>query len=153
MVLVFVSSASYRDFESIRSTQSEAISFRVMREIFNLPGRPEGFPFNDAVLVDGTLYLSGRIGFVPGTMTVPDDTAQEVKYLLDGLRDVLALAKMTMTDLVQVQIFTPDVKLFDTFNAEYRKYFDGEFPARAFIGSGPLLMGARFELVAVARKG
>lgn len=124
-----------------------------MREIINLPGRPEGFPFNDGILVDGTLYLSGRIGFLPGTLTVPADAAEEAKYLLDGLRDVLALAKMTMTDLVQVQIFTPDIKLFDTFNAVYRTYFSGEFPTRAFIGSGPLLMGARFELVAVARKG
>lgn len=124
-----------------------------MKEFINLPGRASGLPFSDAVLVDGTLYLSGRIGFVPGTMTVPADVAEEVKHLLDGLREVLTAAKMTMDDLVQVQIFTPDVKLFDAFNAVYRMYFHGELPARAFLGSGPLLMGARFELVAVARKG
>jgi 2-iminobutanoate/2-iminopropanoate deaminase len=57
-----------------------------------------------------------------------------------------------MSDLVQVQIFTPDVSLFDTFNRVYRTYFEGDLPARAFLGSGPLLFGARFEIVAVAAR-
>jgi enamine deaminase RidA (YjgF/YER057c/UK114 family) len=124
-----------------------------MKKFINLSSHRSGLPFSDAVLVDGTLYLSGRIGFVPGTLTVPDDISLEVKYLLDGLREVLTAADMTMNDLVQVQIFTPDVSLFDTFNSVYTTYFEGDLPARAFLGSGPLLMGARFELVAVARRG
>jgi 2-iminobutanoate/2-iminopropanoate deaminase len=124
-----------------------------MKKFINLSSHRNGLPFSDAVLVDGTLYLSGRIGFVPGTLNVPDDVSLEVKYLLDGLREVLTAAEMTMNDLVHVQVFTPDVSLFDTFNSVYTKYFEGDLPARAFLGSGPLLMGARFELVAVARKG
>src|SRR5947209_15241964 len=112
-----------------------------MKQFINLSTQREGRPFSDAVLVDGTLYLSGRIGFVPGTMSVPDDPAEEAKYLLDGFREVLAASSMTMSDLVYVQIFTPDVALFETFNAVYRKYFQGDLPARAFLGSGPLLFG------------
>ena len=114
--------------------------------------RNSQLPFSDAVLVDGTLYLSGRIGFVPGTRVVPHPS-EEAKYVLNGVRDVLAGTEMTMDDLVQVQIFTPDVSLFDSFNSVYKTYFIGDLPARAFIGSGPLLFGARFELVAVARRG
>lgn len=123
-----------------------------MKKIISLSPNSQ-LPFSDAVLIDGTLYLSGRIGFVPGTRVVPQDTAEEVRHLLDGLRQVLAAAEMTMGDLVHVQIYTPDVSLFDSFNAIYRTYFTGDLPARAFIGSGPLLFGARFELVAVARRG
>ncbi len=124
-----------------------------MKQFINLSSHRDGLPFSDAVLVDGTLYLSGRIGFVPGTMTVPEDPSVEAKFVLDGARQVLAAAEMTMNDLVHVQIFTPDVSLFDTFNAVYRTYFDGDLPARAFLGSGPLLLGARFEMSAIARKG
>ncbi len=123
-----------------------------MRIAINLPNRPAGLPFSDAIKVGNTLYLSGRIGFKPGTMNVPDNPSEEVRYLLDGVRQVLDQAGMLMDDLVQVQVFTPDVSLFETFNAIYTKYFDEELPARAFIGSGPLLLGARFELVAVAAK-
>jgi 2-iminobutanoate/2-iminopropanoate deaminase len=46
-----------------------------------------------------------------------------------------------MNDLVQVQIYTPDVSLFDKFNRVYVTYFAGDLPARAFLGSGKLLLG------------
>jgi enamine deaminase RidA (YjgF/YER057c/UK114 family) len=55
-----------------------------------------------------------------------------------------------MDDLVFVQIFCSDVAHYDAFNAVYRTYFEREFPARAFIGSGDLLFGARFEVQAIA---
>jgi enamine deaminase RidA (YjgF/YER057c/UK114 family) len=34
----------------------------------------------------------------------------------------------------------------------YRTYFKQEFPARAFLGSGPLLRGAKFEIQGIAVK-
>ncbi len=123
-----------------------------MKITINLPGRPEALPFSDAVLAGNTLYLSGQIGFKPGTLQVPDDPSEEARNMLDGIRRVLEQADMLMDDLVQVIIYTPDVGLFDTFNKVYRTYFEEELPARAFIGSGPLLFGARFEMVAVAAK-
>lgn len=123
------------------------------KRFINLNEKRDGMPFSDAVLVDGTLYISGRIGFIPGTLTVPEDVLDEVKYLLEGCAQVLAASGMSMDDLVNVQIFTPDVSLFNTFNSVYKTHFRGDLPARSFIGSGPLLMGARFEMVAVARKG
>ena len=119
---------------------------------FNLPGRRANLPFSDAVMTGDTLYIAGRIGFKPGTVELPQDPAQEARYMLDGVRAVLAEAGMQMNHLVYVQIFCPDVSLFDTFNAVYRQYFSGDLPARAFIGSGPLLFGARFEIIGVAER-
>lgn len=59
---------------------------------------------------------------------------------------------MTMDDLVCVQVFCPDLSLYAKFNAAYRKFFAKDFPARAFIGSGPLLFGGHFELQGMAVK-
>ena len=123
-----------------------------MKLSINLPNRPVGMPFSDAVLVGNTLYVSGRIGFKPGTLELPEDVSEEVRNLLDELRQVLELADMLMDDLVHVTVYTPDVSLFDTFNRVYKTYFEEELPARAFIGSGSLLLGARFEVVAIAAK-
>jgi 2-iminobutanoate/2-iminopropanoate deaminase len=72
--------------------------------------------------------------------------------LLDGEKDVLAQAGMTMDDLVYVQISCTDLKLFDTFNPIYKTYFTKDFPAREFVGAGSLLRGAHFELQAIAVK-
>jgi enamine deaminase RidA (YjgF/YER057c/UK114 family) len=57
-----------------------------------------------------------------------------------------------MQEVVSLTIFCPDLSLFDTFNRVYRTYFRPPFPARAFIGSGPLLFGARFEIQGIAVK-
>jgi 2-iminobutanoate/2-iminopropanoate deaminase len=122
----------------------------LMVEHINLATRRPGLPFSDAVRVGNTLYLSGRLGLIPGTTRVPDDPAEEARLMLDGFRAVLEQAGLTMDHLVYVQIFTPDVGLFDRFNAVYRTYFKEKLPARAFLGSGSLLYGARFEMIAVA---
>lgn len=121
-----------------------------VRRHINLPDRRPNLPFSDAVLVGDTLYLSGRIGLDPKTGLAPDDLDQEITFLLHGIRDVLSAADMTMDDLAYVQIYCPDLSLFDHFNARYRTYFKGDLPARAFLGSGKLLRNGRFEVQAIA---
>ena len=122
------------------------------RRYINLPGKNPSLPFSDAVIVGDTMYLAGRIGIDPKTGQAPADLDQEIKLLLDGVKAVLAEGGMTMDDLVSVQIFCPDLSLFDKFNAAYRTYFKGDLPARAFIGSGPILRGGHFEVIGLARK-
>jgi 2-iminobutanoate/2-iminopropanoate deaminase len=110
-------------------------------------------PFSDAVFIDErTLYISGRIGLKPGTDQVPELIEEEAHLLMRDMRQVLELAGMTMDDLVSVQVFTPDVSLWGQFNEIYRQYFSGPLPPRAFLGSGTLLFGARFEMVGIAVK-
>jgi len=120
------------------------------RRYVNLPGRSSTLPFSDGVLVGDTFYLSGRIGSDPVTGRAPSDVDAEITLLLDGVQAVLAEAGMNMDDLVSVQIFSPDLSLWEPFNAAYAKRFGRDLPARAFIGSGPLLLGGRFELMGIA---
>jgi len=121
------------------------------REYINLPDRRMSLPFSNAVRAGETLYLSGRIGFNPDGK-LPAEPEQEARNVLDQIQAVLKTAGMTMDDLVSVQIYCPDLRLFERFNKVYVTYFKGEFPARAFLGSGPLLFGAKFEVQAIAVK-
>jgi 2-iminobutanoate/2-iminopropanoate deaminase len=107
-------------------------------------------PYSDGVLVGDTFYLAGRIGIDPQTGKPPEDVEKEIRFLLEGMKTTLAAANMTMDDLVSVQVFCPDLSLYEKFNEIYRTYFPKNFPARAFIGSGPLLRGGRFEAQGVA---
>jgi 2-iminobutanoate/2-iminopropanoate deaminase len=109
-------------------------------------------PFSQGVVVGKTLYLSGHIGLVPDTKRVPADISTEAHNLMKDVRSVLKQAGMTMDDLVYVQVFCPEVSLWESFNEIYRTYFRGDLPARAFVGSGKLLFDAHFELQAIAVK-
>ena len=122
------------------------------RQAINLPGRTTAAPFSDAVLAGNTLYLSGRLGMDRDTGRPPATAAQEARNVLDGMQSVLAEAGMTMNDLVSVQVFCSDVSVYGEFNAVYREYFNEAPPARAFLGSGTLLFGARFEVIGIAVK-
>jgi len=120
----------------------------------NLPDHNPAWPFSDGVMLNGTLYLSGRIGVDPATGKVPESPEEEARFLMEQFVAVLQAAEMTMDDLVYVTIYCPDVAHWGAFNSVYVKYFKGpNMPARAFLGSGPLLFGARFEMQAIAAKG
>lgn len=106
-------------------------------------------PFSDAVRIGDTLYLSGKIG-LDAERKVPADAAGEARNVLNDVQRTLVAAGMSMDDLVSVQVFCSDVEHYAAFNEVYRTYFKKELPARAFIGSGKLLFGARFEVQAVA---
>jgi len=115
-----------------------------------VPGS-DALPFSGAVLVGDTLYLSGDLGRDKNGK-IPDDAETEARLLLDNYRATLEKAGMTMDDLVYVQVFCSDVAHYDAWNRVYRTYFKKEFPARAFVGSGKLLFGARFEMQGIAVK-
>ena len=120
------------------------------RQHIRLPTRSVDAPFSDAVQVGNTLYLAGQIALDPETGRPPADAATEARQVLGIIRSVLEQAGMTMNDLVSVQVFCSDVSLYDVWNEVYRELVPAPYPARAFIGSGPLLFGARFEVQAIA---
>jgi len=107
-------------------------------------------PYSGAVLVGNTLYLSGSLGLERGQ--VPEDPAVEARNVMNAIKRNVEAAGMTMDDLVYVQIFCSDVSHYQAFNDVYRTFFTKEFPARAFVGAGTLLFGARFEVQAIAVK-
>lgn len=112
-------------------------------------GAANARPFSGAVKVGNTLYLSGTLG-LDANQQVPATVEAEARNVLNNVRATLEAAGMTMDDLVSVQVFCSDVAFYDAFNAVYRTYFTNEFPARAFLGSGTLLFGARFEVQSIA---
>jgi enamine deaminase RidA (YjgF/YER057c/UK114 family) len=108
-------------------------------------------PFSGGVLAGNTFYLAGSIGLT-AERKVPATATEEARLVMEAMMASLAQVGMTMDDLVSVQVFCSDVAHYDAFNRVYRTYFKREFPARAFLGSGTLLFGARFEVQGIAVK-
>lgn len=109
-----------------------------------------GSPFSGAVLTGNTLYISGMLGLAQGRS--PATPQEEARNMLNSIKATLEQAGMSMDDLVQVTVFTTDLANYAAFNEVYRTFFTREFPARAFVGAGSLLNGARFEMQSIAVK-
>jgi reactive intermediate/imine deaminase len=116
------------------------------------PADLKGLPFSDGVLVDNTLYIAGHIGLDAKTGMPPASAEDEARLAMDAIKQTVDAAGLSMDDVVSVQIFCTDLKLYEAFNTVYKTYFHGDYPARAFIGTDKLLRGARYEVMAIAVK-
>jgi len=136
---------------ALAALSAGSLSSQEAREYINSrsASTPDAPPFSGAVRVGNTLYVSGTLGLNPGQQ-VPATAEEEARNVLSNIKTTLEAAGMTMDDLVSVQVHCSDVAHYDAFNAVYRTFFTREFPARAFLGSGPLLFGARFEVLGIA---
>jgi 2-iminobutanoate/2-iminopropanoate deaminase len=136
---------------AISSGASKPVSDR-QHIVLNRTPDMKALPFSDGVLVGNTLYVAGHVGIDPKTNKPAAKPEDEAQLAMEGVKQTVEAAGMTMDDLVSVQVFCSDLSLYDTFNTVYRTYFHGGYPGRAFIGNGTLFHGARFEVLGVAVK-
>jgi len=110
-------------------------------------------PFSPAMLVDGTLYVSGQIGRDLKTAEIPADFEQEVKLCLDNIGIILKAAGMKFSDVVSVTVYLTDMDLFAKMNGIYTTYFPEPRPARTTAGVSKLAAPkAHIEITVTARK-
>jgi len=109
-------------------------------------------PFSDAVLSGDTLYVAGHIGIDAHSGNAAADPATEARLVMEAVRHTVEAAGLSMDELVSVTVYCTDLALYDRFNAVYRSYFRGHYPARAFIGAASLVRGAHFEVQGIAVK-
>ena len=83
---------------------------------------------------------------------MPEAPREEVRLLMENFKTTLERVDMEMDDLVYVTVFCTDLELYSDFNEVYRSYFSKDYPARAFVGAGPLPFGIRFEMKGIAVK-
>ena len=114
-------------------------------------GYNRGLPFTPGILVDGTLYVAGFSGEDPQTGAVPRDFEKEVKQALEKIGVILKAADMQYSDVVSVQVYLTDMKLFERMNAVYRSYFSEPRPTRTIVGIAKLIGRSKIEITVTAR--
>jgi 2-iminobutanoate/2-iminopropanoate deaminase len=131
---------------------SASMPLRAERKIIQPKEFAPGAPFSPAVLVDGTLYVSGQIGRDLKTQKVPANFEAEVRQVLDNIGIILREAKMNYADVVAVQVYLTDMELFQRMNAIYLTYFKDQRPSRTTLGITKLAVPeARIEITVTAR--
>jgi 2-iminobutanoate/2-iminopropanoate deaminase len=107
-------------------------------------------PFSPGLELGDTLYVSGHLGVDPAVGKAPDDPEEEARQVLHSVELTLKDAGMSMDDLVYVEIYCTDLKLYGAFNKAYASTLKSPYPARDFIGVKDLLFGAHFEVMGIA---
>lgn len=116
---------------------------------------PAGLPFSEAVRVGNTLYLSGQIGVVPGSLKlIAGGMPAEAKQTMQNIKTSVEAHGYKMSDLVKCTVMLADMSEWAAFNDIYKTFFAGRYPARSALGANGLALGARVEVecIAVAAK-
>ena len=126
-------------------------------EYLQAPGTEDlGLPFSSAVRVDNTLYLSGAIGVIPGTLDLAEGGIQgETRQTMENIKQTLETFGSSLDKVVKCTVFLADINEWPTVNEVYRTYFSGTPPARSALAASGLAFGARVEIecIAVVRQG
>ena len=123
------------------------------KEIIYTSNAPEPIgPYNQAVKIGKTLYVSGQIPLIPGKMElVNGDLEKETIQVMKNLEAIILKANMSFDNIVKTTIFLSDMGNFEIINKIYGKYFDPEnAPARETVEVSNLPKYVRLEISVIA---
>ena len=105
-------------------------------------------PYSQAVLSNGTLYVSGQIAIalVEAGANIEDETRQVMK----NMGAILEAANMTFENVVKCTIFVKDMNNFAKINGVYGEYFTTNPPARETVEVARLPKDVNVEISCVA---
>ncbi|MBT8238069.1 MAG: Rid family detoxifying hydrolase, partial [Croceitalea sp.] len=104
-----------------------------MKKIITTPDAPAPIgPYNQATLINDTLYISGQTPINPATgELVKGNVQDETRQCMENLKAILKAANMTFDNVVKTSIFIKDMHQFSKINEVYGAYFDAATaPAR-----------------------
>ena len=109
-------------------------------------------PYNQAVLVDKTLYISGQVAINPENNEVIKGSVEDAtKLIMKNIQSILDEAGFNFNDVVRSKIYLTDMNNFSKVNAIYGSYFEKNYePARTTIEVSGLPLGVDVEIDMIA---
>ncbi|KPM30381.1 Endoribonuclease L-PSP [Croceitalea dokdonensis DOKDO 023] len=124
-----------------------------MKKIIRTKNAPAPIgPYNQAILIKDTLYISGQTPIDPTTgKLVEGDVKVEAKQCMENLKAILKEAGMTFENVVKTSIFLKDMHQFSLVNEVYGGYFNADTaPARETVEVANLPMFVNVEISMIA---
>jgi 2-iminobutanoate/2-iminopropanoate deaminase len=92
-------------------------------------------PISSAVVAYGFVFVSGHVGWLPGTQQAAAGIEAQTVQTLEKLKAVLEAAGTSLANVVKVNVFLSNVNDFAAMNEVYRRYFPLDPPARTTVGA------------------
>ncbi len=124
-----------------------------MKKIITSKNAPSPIgPYNQAVIANGFMYISGQVGMNPKTgKIIKDSISDETEQVMKNLYSILNEASISFENVVKTTIFLSDMNDFSLVNEVYGKYFDEDTaPARETVQVSKLPLGVNVEISMIA---
>ena len=124
-----------------------------MKKIITSKNAPSPIgPYNQAVIANGFMYISGQVGMNPKTgKIIKDSISEETEQVMKNLSSILNEASISFENVVKTTIFLSDMNDFSLVNEVYGKYFDEDTaPARETVQVSKLPLEVNVEISMIA---
>ena len=124
-----------------------------MKKIITSKNAPSPIgPYNQAVIANGFMYISGQVGMNPKTgKIIKDNISDETEQVMKNLSSILNKASISFENVFKTTIFLSDMNDFSLVNEVYGKYFDEDTaPARETVQVSKLPLGVNVEISMIA---
>jgi 2-iminobutanoate/2-iminopropanoate deaminase len=110
-------------------------------------------PYNQAIEINGLVFISGQVALIPGTNTIMmDSIEQETEQVMKNLQAILMEAELSFEHVVKTSIFLSNMDYFADVNTIYANYFSSNFPARETVQVAGLPRGVNVEISMIAAR-
>ncbi|MDB4924362.1 RidA family protein [Mucilaginibacter sp.] len=125
-----------------------------MKKVINTADAPAPIgPYNQAIVADKFIFVSGQIPLHPFTgELVTDDITIATNLVMENIGAILNEAKAHFNDIVKTTIFLTDLADFAEVNEVYGTYFTDKHPARETVQVSALPKGVSVEISVIAVK-
>ncbi|SHO79136.1 Similar to S.cerevisiae protein MMF1 (Mitochondrial protein required for transamination of isoleucine) [Malassezia sympodialis ATCC 42132] len=132
-------------------TQAGRTAMRAYQTI-STPNAPSAIgPYSQAVVYNGTAYVSGCIPFDPQTMQcVEGGIEAQAERAIQNLLNVVTAAGSDKSRILKTTVFMKDMNDFAKVNAIYEKAFAPHKPARSAVEVARLPRDVLVELECIA---
>ena len=109
-------------------------------------------PYNQAVMVKNTLYISGQVALNPtNNELIQGSIYEESHQIMKNIESILKEAGLDFKNVVRSKIYLTDMNNFSKVNEVYGSYFEkGHEPARTTIEVSGLPLGVDVEIDMIA---
>ena len=109
-------------------------------------------PYNQAVMVKNTLYISGQVALNPANNELIQGSIDEESHqIMKNIESILKEAGLGFKNVVRSKIYLTDMSNFSKVNEVYGSYFEkGHEPARTTIEVSGLPLGVDVEIDMIA---
>lgn len=97
----------------------------------------------------GTIYVSGLLGNAAGEAQ-NRSIEEQAAHCLDQLEAILLAAGSSLARVLKLGVFVTDVAEWPRVNAVCAERFGSHRPARIVVPCGPMRLGSRIEIDAIA---
>ena len=121
------------------------------RAVISTPAAPEAIgPYSQAIKVGNTVWLSGQIPLIPGSMElVTGDIKEQATQVFKNLTAVAEAAGGSMNSAVKINISLTNLEHFGAVNEIMAGFLQEPYPARACVQVAALPRGVDIEVEAI----